>query len=86
MGDAVIDMGMMVALGLCDYRQAGLLKRLGSTPASPYEYPGSRVAAKRIIAVIQSLIVPLAAGCWALRLRSVYWGWVSWCFSWQPWR
>lgn len=61
MGYAVIYMGMMVALGLCDYRQAGLLKRLQSTPASPYEYLGSLVAANMVIAVIQSLLVLLVA-------------------------
>ena len=35
MGYAVIYMGMMIALALSEYREAGLLKRLESTPTSP---------------------------------------------------
>ncbi len=61
MGYAVIYMGMMIALALCDYREAGLLKRLGSTPASPYEYLGSIIIANMVIAVVQALIVLLVA-------------------------
>lgn len=59
MGYAVIYMGMMVALALCEYRQAGLLKRLESTPTSPYEYLGSLIIANMFIAVFQALIVLL---------------------------
>jgi ABC-2 type transport system permease protein len=61
MGYAVIYMGMMIALALCDYRQAGLLRRLQSTPASPYEYLGSLLVANMIIAVVQGLLVLLVA-------------------------
>jgi ABC-2 type transport system permease protein len=61
MGYAIIYMGMMVALALCEYRDAGLLKRLESTPTSPYEYLGSLIIAFAIIAVVQALIVLLVA-------------------------
>jgi ABC-2 type transport system permease protein len=61
MGYAVIYMGMMVALALSEYREAGLLKRLESTPTSPYEYLGSLIIAYVIIAVLQALIVLLVA-------------------------
>lgn len=59
MGYAVIYMGMMVALALCEYRDAGLLKRLGTTPTSPYVYLGSMLIGNMIIAVVQGLIVLL---------------------------
>lgn len=61
MGYAVIYMGMMIALALCEYRDAGLLKRLESTPATPYEYLGSILIAYVIISVLQSWIVLLMA-------------------------
>lgn len=61
MGYAVIYMGMMAALALCEYRDAGLLKRLETTPTSPYEYLGSLIIACVIIAVFQTLIVLLVA-------------------------
>jgi ABC-2 type transport system permease protein len=61
MGYAVIYMGMMVALALCEYRDSGLLKRLESTPTSPYEYLGSLIISYMIIAVSQALIVLLVA-------------------------
>ena len=61
MGYAVIYMGMMVALALCEYREAGLLKRLETTPTSPYEYLGSLIIANMFIAVLQALIVLLVA-------------------------
>jgi ABC-2 type transport system permease protein len=61
MGYAVIYMGMMVALALSEYREAGLLKRLESTPTSAYEYLGSLIIAYVIIAVFQAMIVLLVA-------------------------
>ena len=61
MGFAVIYMIMMVSMALCAYREAGLLKRLQTTPASPSEYLGSLVIAFMIIAVFQALIVLLLA-------------------------
>jgi ABC-2 type transport system permease protein len=61
MGYSVIYMGMMVALALCDYRQSGLLKRVGVTPVSTAEYLGSHIVANMIIAVFQALIVLLVA-------------------------
>ena len=61
MGYAVIYMGMMVALALCDYRNSGILKRLSSTPASPGEYLGSLIIANTVIGVVQSLIVLLVS-------------------------
>jgi ABC-2 type transport system permease protein len=61
MGYAIIYMGMMVALALSEYREAGLLKRLESTPTSPYEYLGSLIIAYMIIAVVQALVVLLVA-------------------------
>jgi ABC-2 type transport system permease protein len=61
MGYAVIYMGMMVALALVDYRQAGLLKRVEATPVSPTEYLGSLIIANMFIAVFQGLIVLLVA-------------------------
>lgn len=59
MGMAVIYMIMLLAMGLCTYRDAGLLKRLQSTPTSPYEYMGSLIIANTFIAVCQGLIVLL---------------------------
>jgi ABC-2 type transport system permease protein len=61
MGYSVIYMGMMVALGLVDYRQSGLLKRIESTPVKPAAYLGSQIIAYMIIAVVQALIVLLVA-------------------------
>jgi len=61
MGYAVIYMGMMVALGLVEYRQSGLLKRIEATPVSPSAYLGSFIIAYMIIAVFQALIVLLVA-------------------------
>ena len=61
MGYSVIYMGMMVALGLVDYRQSGLLKRIESTPTTPAAYLGSQIIAYMIIAVVQALIVLLVA-------------------------
>jgi len=60
-GIAVIYMGMMVALGLVEYRQSGLLKRVEATPVSAWAYLGSHIIANMIIAVIQALIVLLVA-------------------------
>jgi ABC-type multidrug transport system permease subunit len=54
-------MGMMVALALSEYREAGVLKRLQTTPTSAYEYLGSLILAYMIIAVFQALIVLLVA-------------------------
>ena len=59
MGMAVIYMIMLVAMGLCAYREAGLLKRLASTPASPYEYMGSQIIAGLFIGVFQGFVVLL---------------------------
>jgi ABC-2 type transport system permease protein len=61
MGYAVIYMGMMVALALSEYREAGLLKRLETTPASPYDYLGSLIISYMFIAVFQAWIVLLVA-------------------------
>jgi len=61
MGYAVIYMGMMVALGLVEYREAGLLKRVETTPVSPSEYLGSHIVANMVIATFQGLIVLLVA-------------------------
>ena len=61
MGYAVIYMGMMVAMSLCEYREAGILKRLQTTPTTPTEYLGSLILANVIIAIIQGLIVLLLA-------------------------
>jgi ABC-2 type transport system permease protein len=59
MGYAVIYMVMMIAMALCAYREAGLLKRLQTTPTSPSEYLGSLIIAFMFIAVVQALIVLL---------------------------
>jgi ABC-2 type transport system permease protein len=61
MGYAVIYMGMMVALGLVEYRKSGLLKRVAATPVSPWSYLGSHIVANMIIATVQGLIVLLVA-------------------------
>jgi len=61
MGMAVIYMTMMVAMALCTYREAGLLKRLETTPASASTYLGSLVVANVLIGVAQGLIVLLLA-------------------------
>ena len=59
MGIAVIYMIMMVAMGLCTYREAGLLKRLETTPASATTYLGSQVIANMVIGAAQGLVVLL---------------------------
>lgn len=59
MGFAVIYMGMMVAMALNEYREAGIFKRLQTTPTSPLEYMGSLIIANMLIAVFQGLIVLL---------------------------
>jgi ABC-type multidrug transport system permease subunit len=61
MGYAVIYMGMMVALALCEYRQAGLLNRIETTPVSTSAYLGSHIIANMFIATFQGLIVLLVA-------------------------
>ena len=67
MGYAVIYMGMMVALGLVEYRKSGLLKRVQATPVSPTTYLGSHIIANMIIGTVQGLIVLLVA--WLLGFR-----------------
>jgi ABC-2 type transport system permease protein len=64
MGYAVIYMGMMVALALCEYRDSGLLKRVEATPVSKTAYLVSHVIANMIIATVQGLIVLFVA--WVL--------------------
>jgi len=61
MGFAIIYMGMMVALGLNEYREAGIFRRLQTTPTSPFEYMGSLIIANMLIAVFQGLVVLLVA-------------------------
>jgi ABC-2 type transport system permease protein len=61
MGYSVIYMGMMVALGLVEYRQSGVLKRIEATPVTPAAYLGSQIVAYMIIAVVQAFIVLLVA-------------------------
>jgi ABC-type multidrug transport system permease subunit len=61
MGYAVIYMGMMVALALVEYRQAGLLSRVETTPVSASTYLGSHIIANMFIATFQGLIVLLVA-------------------------
>jgi len=61
MGYAVIYMGMMVALGLCEYRKAGLLNRVKTTPVSTTTYLVSLIIANMVIATFQGMIVLLVA-------------------------
>ena len=61
MGYAVIYMGMMVALALCEYRKSGLLNRVEVTPVSTSAYLGSHIIANMIIATFQGLVVLLVA-------------------------
>jgi ABC-2 type transport system permease protein len=61
MGYAVIYMGMMVALGLVEYRKSGLLNRVVVAPVSLSEYLGSQIIANMFIAMFQGLIVLLVA-------------------------
>jgi ABC-2 type transport system permease protein len=61
MGYAVIYMSLTVAMGFCTYREAGLLRRLESTPTSPYEYMGSHIIANMFVGVFQALIVLLVS-------------------------
>ena len=61
MGYAVIYMGMMVALALCEYRNDGVLNRVQTTPVSASTYLGSHIIANMIIATLQGLIVLLVA-------------------------
>ncbi len=67
MGYSIIYMGMIVALGLVEYRLAGVLKRVEATPVTPATYLASQVIANMIIAVLQGLIVLLVA--WILGFR-----------------
>jgi ABC-2 type transport system permease protein len=59
MGYGIIYLGMMVALALCEYREAGLLKRLESTPTSTTEYMGIQNNANVYIGILQVLILYL---------------------------
>jgi ABC-type multidrug transport system permease subunit len=59
MGIAVIYMTMLFAMAICTYRDAGLLKRLETTPASASTYLGSQVVANAIIGAGQGLVVLL---------------------------
>jgi len=61
MGYAVIYMGMMVALALCEYRKSGLLDRVETTPVSTSAYLGSHIIANMGIATFQGLVVLLVA-------------------------
>ncbi len=61
MGYAVIYMGMMVALALCEYRQNGVLNRVETAPVSAGAYLGSHIIANMIIATFQGLTVLLVA-------------------------
>ena len=61
MGYAVIYMGMMVALSLCEYRKAGLLNRVQTTPVSTAAYLGSLIIANMVIATLQGMIVLFVA-------------------------
>jgi ABC-2 type transport system permease protein len=61
MGYAVIYMGMMVALALCEYRKSGLLDRVETTPVSTSAYLGSHIIANMCIATFQGLVVLLVA-------------------------
>jgi ABC-2 type transport system permease protein len=61
MGYAVIYMGMMVALALCEYRKSGLLNRVETTPVSSSTYLGSHIIANMVIATFQGLVVLLVA-------------------------
>ncbi|MCJ7693988.1 MAG: ABC transporter permease [Anaerolineaceae bacterium] len=64
MGYSIIYMGMIVALALVEYRQAGLLERLEITPVSTSIYLWSQIIANIFIALLQGLIVILLA--WVL--------------------
>ena len=61
MGYAVIYMGMMVALALCEYRKNGVLNRVETAPVSAGTYLGSHIIANMIIATFQGLIVLIVA-------------------------
>jgi ABC-2 type transport system permease protein len=61
MGYAVIYMGMMVGLGLVEYRQVGLLDRIDIAPISTAGYLTSQLIANMIIATAQGLLVLLVA-------------------------
>jgi ABC-type multidrug transport system permease subunit len=61
MGYAVIYMGMVVALALCEYRKDGVLSRVETAPVSAGTYLGSHIIANMIIATGQGLIVLLVA-------------------------
>ncbi len=61
MGYSVIYMGMMVALSLVEFRQAGLLKRIEITPTSTATFLGSQIIANMLIATVQGLLVLFTA-------------------------
>lgn len=60
-GYAVIYMGMMVALALCEYRKNGVLSRVETAPVTAGTYLGSHIIANMIIATFQGLVVVLVA-------------------------
>jgi ABC-2 type transport system permease protein len=67
MGMAVIYMIMLFAMALCTYRDAGLLKRLETTPTSADTYLGSQVIANAIIGAGQGLVVLLLSAILGFR-------------------
>lgn len=76
MGFAIIYMGMMVALSLNEYREAGILKRLQTTPTSAFEYMGSLIIANMLISVFQGLVVLLVAVVLGFQPQGGLLGWV----------
>ena len=72
MGFAIIYMGMMVALALNEYREAGILRRLQTTPTSAFEYMGSLIIANMLISVFQGLVVLLFAVVLGFHPRAVF--------------
>ena len=76
MGFAIIYMGMMVALGLNEYREAGILRRLQTTPTSAFEYMGSLIIANMLISAFQGLVVLVFAVVLGFEPQGGFWGWV----------
>lgn len=55
---------MFVGIGLIDWRQRGILKRLGITPLHPLNFIGSHISAHLILSLLQAVVLFVIAALW----------------------